>query len=266
MTIIARSGVIPAMMQIAYACKSRNGKQEWNDTGGATCPHSLIPAVLTPAIANRGWVRMWEESKDKTHLDLDLSSVNGCLDCLIILSIPCQLPSIARGWGSGGCHWQAHNMWPPLHPLSLTWHSRPSQEEEEGLPYACTKGISLVTTVQRALTHTHQTIKIPACPSVIEGMNRRKREQNNIIYDERVRGIEHGSFSPLVFLTAGGVGNTATVVYKRLVSLLAEKRIALPSIGSGVNWTFPATKISSCVSKVAILDDRPVAIKAAITW
>ena len=47
-------------------------------------PHPLILAVLIPAIANRGWVRMWEGSKDKTHLDLDLSSVNRCLDRLII--------------------------------------------------------------------------------------------------------------------------------------------------------------------------------------
>ena len=37
-------------------------------------------------------------------------------------------------------------------------------------------------------------------------------------YDERVREIEHGSFSPPVFSTSGGMGTTATVVYKRLAS------------------------------------------------
>ena len=42
-------------------------------------------------------------------------------------------------------------------------------------------------------------------------------------YDERVREIEHGSFSPLVFSTTGGMGTTATVVYKRIASLIAEK-------------------------------------------
>ena len=36
--------------------------------------------------------------------------------------------------------------------------------------------------------------------------------------------IEHGSFSPLVFSAAGGMGTIATVVYKRLASLLAEKQ------------------------------------------
>ena len=42
-------------------------------------------------------------------------------------------------------------------------------------------------------------------------------------YEERIREIEHGSFSPLVFSTTGGMGNTATVVYKRLASLHADK-------------------------------------------
>ena len=35
-------------------------------------------------------------------------------------------------------------------------------------------------------------------------------------YEERVQEIEHGSFSPLVFSVAGGMGNIASVVYKRL--------------------------------------------------
>ena len=52
---------------------------------------------------------------------------------------------------------------------------------------------------------------------------RRNEQEKKRAYDERVREIEHGSFSPLVFSTAGGMVNTATVVYKRLASLLAEK-------------------------------------------
>ena len=42
-------------------------------------------------------------------------------------------------------------------------------------------------------------------------------------YDQRVREIEHVSFSPLVFSTTGCMGMTATVVYKRFASLIAEK-------------------------------------------
>ena len=36
--------------------------------------------------------------------------------------------------------------------------------------------------------------------------------------------VEHGSFTPLVFFTAGGMGPSASVVYKRLAALLAIKR------------------------------------------
>ena len=43
-------------------------------------------------------------------------------------------------------------------------------------------------------------------------------------HEERVREIEHGSFSPLVFSAAGGMGTIATGVYKRLASLLEEKQ------------------------------------------
>ncbi len=51
-------------------------------------------------------------------------------------------------------------------------------------------------------------------------MNKKKREHN---YDERIRQIEHGSLSPLVFSTSGGMGPTAQVVYKRIASMIPEK-------------------------------------------
>ena len=43
-------------------------------------------------------------------------------------------------------------------------------------------------------------------------------------YDQRIREVEHGSFSPLVFSTSGGMGPTVTVVYRRLASMIADKR------------------------------------------
>ena len=52
---------------------------------------------------------------------------------------------------------------------------------------------------------------------------RRNELEKKRAYDERVREIEHASFSPLVFSTSGGMGTTAAVVYKRLASLIAEK-------------------------------------------
>ena len=43
-------------------------------------------------------------------------------------------------------------------------------------------------------------------------------------YEQRVTQVEHGSFTPLVFSTSGGLGKAAEVTYKRLASLIASKR------------------------------------------
>ena len=48
--------------------------------------------------------------------------------------------------------------------------------------------------------------------------------QKQRTYDQRVREIEHGSFTPLVFTTSGGMGKCASVTYKRLASLLSTKQ------------------------------------------
>ena len=47
---------------------------------------------------------------------------------------------------------------------------------------------------------------------------KKKRE-----YSHRVREIEKGSFTPLVFSTTGGMGREATVVFQRLASLISDK-------------------------------------------
>jgi len=51
---------------------------------------------------------------------------------------------------------------------------------------------------------------------------RRNELEKRRAYDERIR-VEHGSFSSLVFSTAGGMGPTANVVYKIVASLIAKK-------------------------------------------
>ena len=45
-------------------------------------------------------------------------------------------------------------------------------------------------------------------------------------YGQRVREVEHGSFTPLVFSLTGGMGKEATICYKRIASLLALKKNA----------------------------------------
>ena len=42
-------------------------------------------------------------------------------------------------------------------------------------------------------------------------------------YEERVREVERGSFTPLVFSSLGGMGKAATVMYRRLANLLSDK-------------------------------------------
>ena len=44
------------------------------------------------------------------------------------------------------------------------------------------------------------------------------------VYEQRVRDVERGSFTPLVFSALGGVSRPTEVTYKRLASLLATKR------------------------------------------
>ena len=49
-------------------------------------------------------------------------------------------------------------------------------------------------------------------------------EQHHYLYDERIREVERGTFSPLVFSSSSGMGPLATVVYKRITTLIFEKR------------------------------------------
>ena len=53
----------------------------------------------------------------------------------------------------------------------------------------------------------------------------RKHEQaKKREYGQRVREVEHGVFTPLVFSTTGGMGQEATVFYKRLADMISQKR------------------------------------------
>jgi len=62
---------------------------------------------------------------------------------------------------------------------------------------------------------THCSTSLSQCYRRVE-LKKRK-------YKERIREVEHGIFSPLVFSCTGGMGPLATVVYKRIATLLSEK-------------------------------------------
>ena len=53
---------------------------------------------------------------------------------------------------------------------------------------------------------------------------RRHEREKQRASEQRVREIEYGSFTPLVFTTAGGMGNAATTTYRRLASMIATKQ------------------------------------------
>ena len=59
--------------------------------------------------------------------------------------------------------------------------------------------------------------------SSIEAVYKRHEAEKRQAYGQRVDVVEHSSFTPLVFSTSGGMGKAATVFYRRLADLLAEK-------------------------------------------
>ena len=66
----------------------------------------------------------------------------------------------------------------------------------------------------------------PHAPSNRQLLSTCYRKQENIkkrAYKQRVREVKHGSFTPLVMSLTGGLGNAATVCYKRIPSLLSSK-------------------------------------------
>ena len=56
-------------------------------------------------------------------------------------------------------------------------------------------------------------------PQVFSQLEQSKRRA----YEERIRDVEHGTFTPLIFSATGGLGRAATVTYRRLASQLADK-------------------------------------------
>ena len=51
-----------------------------------------------------------------------------------------------------------------------------------------------------------------------------KGEEEDIHYNERILQVEGGTFTPLVFSVFGGMGEECKLFYKRLSSMLSEKR------------------------------------------
>ena len=60
----------------------------------------------------------------------------------------------------------------------------------------------------------------------LNSVYRRHEQEKKRQYEQRVREVEHSTFTPLVMSTTGGMGKAAATFYKRLASMLSEKRDA----------------------------------------
>ena len=77
----------------------------------------------------------------------------------------------------------------------------------------------------------------PLAPSNRQPLAACYRKHENIkkrAYEQRVREIEHGSFTPIVLSLTGGLGKAANLCYKRLASMIAAKQ-DLP-YSSTISW------------------------------
>ena len=52
---------------------------------------------------------------------------------------------------------------------------------------------------------------------------RKHEKEKRRMYEEKIREVEHVSFTPLVFSAKGGTG-VAEIFYKRLASLISERK------------------------------------------
>ena len=52
---------------------------------------------------------------------------------------------------------------------------------------------------------------------------RHHKREKRCQYEQHVREVEHGHFTPLVFITTGGMADAADHVYRRLTNLLSDK-------------------------------------------
>ena len=111
---------------------------------------------------------------------------------------------------------------PPLQPLSgESFHFRSANTDDNAhLDIRC-----------RGFWNNHQDaffdvrVFYPNAPSNRSGDAYKRHEQaKKREYGQRVRDIECGVFTPLVFSTNGGMGQEASTFYKRLADMIAQKR------------------------------------------
>ena len=67
------------------------------------------------------------------------------------------------------------------------------------------------------MAHCHRELTLDAA-------HKRNEQEKCRQYEERIQGVDQGSFTPLVFTTSGGMGARAQCFYARLAEVMAEKK------------------------------------------
>ena len=104
-------------------------------------------------------------------------------------------------------------------------------------------------------------------PGPLSSVYRKHEQEKRRQYDQRVREVEHATFTPLVLSTTGGMGRAATTFYKRLSSMVAEKRNVPYAVT--LNWircrlSFAA--VQQAVQLLQIQEVHPVAHSSACNF
>ena len=88
--------------------------------------------------------------------------------------------------------------------------------------------------------------------SPLASVYRRHEQEKRRHYEQRVREVEHATFTPLVMSVTGGMGKAATTFYKRLASMISEKRNN--EYSQTVNWI--RCKLSFALLRASIMSIR----------
>ena len=114
---------------------------------------------------------------------------------------------------------------PTLQPISGEQFRQASLNTEEGAHL----DISMCGFWGGRCERTYIDVKVfnPHAPtnrsSYPPAIYRRHEKMKKRSYEDRIREVEHSSFTPLIFSATGGMAHEAPTFYKRLASLLSER-------------------------------------------
>ena len=93
------------------------------------------------------------------------------------------------------------------------------------------------------------------CATPVASLYRRFEKEKRRKYEQRIREVEMGSFTPLVFSTFGGISGCTSIFYKRLAYLLSLKREVPYS--SAMSWLRCRISFSLLRSAIECLRGAP---------